>query len=85
MRGSRDPAERFALTLASALNTQARQGWEFLRAETLPYEERSGLTGTRSGFRTMLVFRRPTPTEDAEAIADTRRAIELLEDKSGEV
>lgn len=69
---------RFAETLAEELNTQAAENWEFLRAETLPFEERQGLTGTRSGSRTLLIFRRPTPVSEAEA---TRAAVQLLENE----
>ena len=46
VKGARGPAERFAASLAAELNAEATEGWEFLRAETLPVEERSGLTGT---------------------------------------
>jgi hypothetical protein len=33
-------------------------GWEFQRAETLPSQERSGLTSTVTTYRNVLVFRR---------------------------
>jgi len=48
----------FAATIETALNAEARDGWEFLRAETLPVTERQGLTGSRTVFQTLLVFRR---------------------------
>ena len=34
------------------------EGWDYLRADTLPVDERSGLTGTKTSFQNMLVFRR---------------------------
>lgn len=77
IRGARDAADRFALTLAATLNEMAQDGWEFLRAETLPYEERHGLTGLKSGFQTMLVFRKPGATGRSE----TAEALRLLEDQ----
>lgn len=36
----------------------AGYGWEYQRAETLPSIERSGLTGTTTEWRNVLVFRR---------------------------
>ncbi len=58
-RGVKGPEGRFAYALESALNDMAVEGWQYLRAETLPNEERVGLTGSQTSFRTMLVFRRP--------------------------
>jgi hypothetical protein len=57
-RGARSVPERFAVALAEAMNDLARDGWEYLRADTLPCEERVGLTGTATHFQNMLVFRR---------------------------
>ncbi|WBU57554.1 DUF4177 domain-containing protein [Paracoccus sediminicola] len=59
-KGTKDPAERYALTLSDAINKMAADGWEYLRAETLPSEERSGLTGRTTLFHNLLIFRRPT-------------------------
>ena len=72
-KGVSDHADLFALTLTDAINEHARQGWEYLRAETLPVEERAGLTGTRTSFRTVLIFRRPA---GPAAAADSPRLIE---------
>ncbi|WP_168201281.1 DUF4177 domain-containing protein [Qingshengfaniella alkalisoli] len=63
IKGVKSAPDRFAATLSAALNEQAGNGWEFIRAETLPHEERQGLTGTKSTFQTVLVFRRPTEAE----------------------
>lgn len=57
-KGVKDPAERFALALETAMNELAADGWEFHRAETLPALERQGLTGSKSTERHVLVFRR---------------------------
>lgn len=51
-------AEKFGVALARVMNEQAAEGWEYLRADTLPCEERVGLTGTATHFQNMLVFRR---------------------------
>ncbi|MBM3615834.1 MAG: DUF4177 domain-containing protein [Alphaproteobacteria bacterium] len=57
-RGAKTTEERFALALTETLNAMAAEGWEYLRAETLPVDERSGLTGTKTSFQNMLVFSR---------------------------
>ncbi len=58
VKGLKTPGERFAHLLAEAMNAEAEEGWEFLRAETLPCEERKGLTGTAKSFQSVLIFRR---------------------------
>lgn len=49
---------RFALALAQKMNEMGREGWEYVRADTLPMDERAGLTGTKTSYVNMLVFRR---------------------------
>ncbi|MCG7625299.1 DUF4177 domain-containing protein [Epibacterium sp. Ofav1-8] len=74
-RGVKTPEARFANGIEGMLNEMAAQGWEFQRAEMLPSEERSGLTGTKTTWRNILVFRRalaapgvaePTPVAAAD-------------------
>lgn len=60
-RGLKTPGARLARSFETVLNDMAGQGWEFQRAETLPSEERQGLTHSATTFRTFLVFRRPRP------------------------
>jgi hypothetical protein len=55
---AKTPEARFALGIETELNRLAAAGWEFQRAELLPCEERSGLTGTARHWRNLLVFRR---------------------------
>lgn len=57
-KGIRGPEARFAHVLEETLNQLAAEGWEYLRAETLPSEERHGLTSVSTTFRSVLVFRR---------------------------
>ncbi|WP_372887543.1 hypothetical protein [Shimia sp.] len=57
-RGVKGTDGRFAYALESVMNEMAAEGWEFLRTETLPSEERSGLTSTTMSFRSVMVFRR---------------------------
>ncbi len=57
-RGIKGTQARFANTLTTLMNEMAAEGWEYLRADTLPCEERSGLTGKTTKFQNLLVFRR---------------------------
>jgi hypothetical protein len=57
-RAAKTGAERFALTLTTLINQMARDGWEYVRADTLPCDERTGLTGRSTVFHNLLVFRR---------------------------
>ncbi len=75
-KGIRGPEARFAHTLQETLNQLASEGWEYLRAETLPSEERHGLTSVTTTFRNVLVFRRTVQDEQAavpSASQDTDR------------
>lgn len=67
-KGLRTSADRFANALQSVMNELGKDGWEYVRADTLPSEERSGLTGRTTVYQNMLVFRRTAP--DAEDKAD---------------
>ncbi|EET48490.1 DUF4177 domain-containing protein [Thalassobium sp. R2A62] len=57
-RGVRGTEKRFANALELAMNELAAEGWEYQRTDTLPCEERQGLTGRTTSFQNMLVFRR---------------------------
>ena len=58
VKGAKTGAERFAQTLAGVMNEQAKDGWEFVRSETLSAEERAGLMKTKTVMHSLLVFRR---------------------------
>lgn len=57
-KGIKTPEGRFALSIEQLLNQMGASGWEYQRAELLPSDERSGLTGTTVNWRNVLVFRR---------------------------
>ncbi|GAB1478437.1 DUF4177 domain-containing protein [Paracoccaceae bacterium] len=57
-RGVKTSEDRFALALSTLMNALGSEGWEYVRADTLPLDERSGLTGTKTSFQNLLVFRR---------------------------
>ncbi len=67
-KGVKTPEGRFALSIEAVLNEMAASGWEYLRAELLPSEERSGLTGSATNWRNLLIFRRGLE-EDAAIVA----------------
>ncbi|WP_209425627.1 DUF4177 domain-containing protein [Pararhodobacter sp. SW119] len=71
VRGLKSVTERFAHSLTQAINAEAEDGWEYVRAESLPCEERKGIMGgTRRTTETVLIFRRAidwTEEEDAES------------------
>ena len=67
-REAKTTEDRFALTLSTLMNDLGRDGWEYLRAETLPTEERAGFTKTRVVEQTMLIFRRPMGQSASPAV-----------------
>lgn len=90
-KGVKTPEGRFALSVETVLNQMGAEGWEYLRAELLPSDERSGLTGSTTNWRNVLVFRRalagdveqfqprvletPAPVPVAEPVADPAPAL----------
>ena len=62
-RGVKTTEERFALALTALMNELGAEGWDYVRADTLPVDERSGLTGTKTTFQNLLVFRREIATD----------------------
>lgn len=65
-RGIKTTEERFAYTLTQVLNEMGREGWDYVRADVLPCDERVGLTGSKTSFQNMLVFRRAIDASAAE-------------------
>lgn len=61
VKGLKTTPERFAHLLTEALNAVAAEGWEYVRTESLPCEERKGLTGTRTTTQAVMIFRRELP------------------------
>ncbi|MCW9043629.1 MAG: DUF4177 domain-containing protein [Pseudopelagicola sp.] len=78
-RGVKGSDGRFANAVQEAMNALAVEGWEYLRSDTLPNEERTGLTSFQTTFRSILVFRRPlaqTATQSAPQSAPNTAAPE---------
>jgi len=68
-KGAKTTPDRFAVALMSVMNALGAEGWEYLRTDTLPCDERSGLTGTKTQFQNMLVFRKVLAVPQAESPA----------------
>ena len=84
-KGVKGAEARFANALETVMNDMAAQGWDYLRTDTLPSEERSGITSRQTIYQNMLVFCRPaagassdldeTPANDAgQDVADKDEA-----------
>ncbi|ARO14799.1 hypothetical protein BVG79_01453 [Ketogulonicigenium robustum] len=74
-RGAKSTEDRFTRTLEVLMNEMAADGWDYQRAESLPCEERHGLTGRTTVYQSVLVFRRPVAApQQAPAIAPTAPA-----------
>jgi hypothetical protein len=69
-RGVKTTEERFALALTGLMNQLGAEGWDYVRADALPCDERVGLTGTKTTFQNMLVFRRPIAAEAEVSAAE---------------
>ena len=70
-KGVRSNEERFAHALETVMNQMGAQGWDYVRADTLPAEERQGLTGRVTVYQNMLVFRRVV-----EVVAEAARVVQ---------
>lgn len=64
-KGVRSNEDRFAHALETLMNQMGAQGWDYIRADTLPAEERQGLTGRTTVYQNMLVFRREVQVTQA--------------------
>lgn len=79
-KGVKRAEDRFALALSTVMNELGAEGWDYVRADILPTEERSGLASKQTVYHNMLVFRRvleeamedpasPAPEETEEPLA----------------
>ncbi len=69
-KGVKGAEARFAYALQRVMNEMGAEGWEYQRSETLPSEERSGLTSKVTTWRNVLVFRRMLANDAAFEDAD---------------
>lgn len=78
-KGVKGQDGRFAHALEGAINALAAEGWEYQRTDTLPSEERAGLTGKTTVFQNMLIFRRAR-SEAAETTEAAPAAVSAEEE-----
>jgi len=64
-KGVKRAEDRFALALSAVMNKLGAEGWDYIRSDILPTEERSGLASKQTIYHNMLVFRRELG-EDAD-------------------
>ena len=57
-KGVRGAEAKFANELTILMNELGADGWEYVRSDTLPCEERTGLTTKVMTYQNLLVFRR---------------------------
>lgn len=84
-KGVRSHQDLFASVLGEVMNEMAASQWEYLRAESLPCEEKSGLTSRVESYQSVLVFRRAIDTDQKFFDTPPTRQIELhkvTEDKT---
>lgn len=80
-KGVRSHEDQFAEVLCEVMNDMARNDWEYLRAESLPCEEKTGLTSRVESYQSVLVFRRPIAVKQKFFDTPPTRQIELHEVK----
>lgn len=66
-KGIKGVPGKFANALTLLMNEMAAEGWDYQRTDTLPCEERQGLTGKAVKYHAMLVFRRTVEEELEDA------------------
>ena len=84
-KGVKTPEGRFAVSVEAILNEMGALGWEYLRAELLPSDERSGLTGSSRNWRNVLIFRREVAVAAPVAKPRLLEAPERVEDSAPSV
>ena len=67
-RGVKTTEDRFAYALQTIMNEYGAEGWEYVRTDTLPSEERTGLTGRTTVYQNMMVFRKAVAAETPTAL-----------------
>lgn len=94
VKGVRANDIRFAVTITNTINTLGEDGWEYLRAESLPVDEKSSMMGKPvERYQSLLVFRRekveiaesgytPTPLSEEKSVSDQSMLSALSDDET---
>ncbi len=78
-KGIRGTDAKFANELMYVMNEMGAEGWEYVRSDTLPCEERQGLTSKTMSYQNILVFRRAQMVLSTQPISGAAGA-RLIED-----
>ncbi len=66
LRGIRSRSERVALAMQEIISAEAVDGWEYLRTDLVPVEEKAGFfSRTHEVHRAVLIFRRASEADFA--------------------
>lgn len=77
-KGAKTNRDKFANALSELMNAQAKEGWEYQRAESLPADEKPGLLKAAvEVYQSVLVFRRELAS--AASLAPAMTAMRLTE------
>ena len=79
-KGVKTTEDRFALSITDVLNETASDGWEYVRADTLPCDERKGLTGTQTTYQNLLIFRRPIAGTEPLALQPRADTVAMVDE-----
>lgn len=67
-RGAKTRTDRVALAIEEILQAECKGGWEYLRADLIPVEEKNGIfSRTQEVHRAILIFRRAVGSQAAAA------------------
>lgn len=73
IRGVKEQDARMAMTFEDLIQENAAEGWEYMRADTFPIEEKKGFfSRARETRRAVMVFRRPAEHVSALLHQETR-------------
>jgi hypothetical protein len=78
LRGTRSRSDRVALAMQEIISAEAVDGWEYLRTDLVPVEEKAGFfSRTQEVNRAVMIFRRESvparPPRPALAATEVRR------------
>lgn len=71
-KGVKGTANQFAMVMSELMNDMATDGWEYLRSDSLPVDEKAGLLkGRVENYHTLLIFRRAKePVEEMAGLIE---------------
>ncbi|MEL6690069.1 MAG: hypothetical protein AAFP28_07095 [Pseudomonadota bacterium] len=72
--GTSDGGASFAHIIETTMNELGAEGWHYVRADTMPAEERVGFASKHTVFQNVLIFRRRIPGPAAANLPDEVRA-----------